>query len=160
MTLDLLSPATNEAIEDAERKLLSLPYSEFKPVECPLEHRFTPGVYCRIVTMPASAGGAYTAVIGHEHKTHHENVVLSGEALVSINGEVKRITAGDYFDSRPGVRKVLVILQTMKYMTIHPNPDNVTDIATLEEMFVHKSDSYLQHQEDLARLLELQNSYS
>lgn len=159
--------STNEVIERAEAALLGMPESEFVPFECPLEHRFTPGIYCRVITMPEAReaipdapDGSYMAIMGHEHLTHHENVVLSGEAIVSIDGEMRRIQAGDYFDSEPGVRKVLVILRTMKYMTIHPNPTNERDIEKLEAMFVRKSASYLHHHEDLARLLELQNSHS
>lgn len=133
---ELLARATNEAIEEAEGRLLE----QIDPleIECPLVHRFAPGVYMREVTMPAG-----TYVIGHEHLTEHGNVVLSGRALVSMNGEVAEVVAPQVFTSPAGLRKILIILEEMRFMTIHPNPADERDIDTLEAIFVRKSATYL-----------------
>lgn len=140
----ILSVATNEGIEEIEGKLIDQPQ-----IEAPLSHHFAPGIYMREICMPA---GVY--VIGHEHLTEHGNVVLSGKALVSMDGVISTIEAPHVFISRAGLRKVLIILEEMRFMTIHPNPTNERDIEKLEAMFVRKSATYLKYHEDLKKLLE------
>lgn len=105
----------------------------------PVTHRFQPGVYIREILMPAN-----TWVVGHVHNTTHWNVVVSGHALVSINGgEPKEIGPGDVFESESGAQKWLYIFAEepgapagsadMRFLTIHGNPDDCRDVATLEE---------------------------
>lgn len=107
-------------------------------VECPLTHHFAPGVYFREIFMPA---GAF--IIGHEHKTEHFNVVLSGKARVLIEGEWHDIAAPCVFVSKPGVRKVLEILEDMRWATIHATEE--TDMERLEELCIVKSATWLKH---------------
>lgn len=101
-----------------------------------VEHRFAPGVYLRTITMPK---GSY--IIGHKHNTHHANVVLTGTALVMMNGQIKVLKAGDVFNSDAGVRKLLFILEDCRWMTIHPT--TITDIPELERTLVTHSEMYL-----------------
>lgn len=42
-------------------------------VDCPVTHKFGPGIYIREVFLPA---GAF--VIGHHHNSEHMNVMLTG----------------------------------------------------------------------------------
>ena len=128
-------PAPNAAIERLEGRLLSLPQ-----VPMPLTHRFAPGVYLREIFMPAG-----TFVIGHEHKTEHFNVVLSGRARVLIEGAVVEIKGPAVFVSKPGVRKVLMILEDMRWATVHPTTE--TDLARLESELIIKSPLYLSARE-------------
>jgi hypothetical protein len=101
--------------------------------EMPLTHRFSPGIYCREVFMPAAPGGG-TYVVGHVHKTRHQNIVLTGRALVTIDGVTEEIVAPFVFESDAGAQKLLHIVEDMRWMTVHANPDNITDIPTLENM--------------------------
>lgn len=130
----------NARIAVVEAELLKLPQ-----VECPLEHRFAPGVYCREIFMPAG-----TFIIGQEHRTEHFNIVLSGKASVLIGDEVKVVLAPDIFVSKPGVRKVLYIHEDMRWATIHPT--DVTDVATLENILTVKTDAFLQYQAQVEKL--------
>lgn len=117
----------NRKIEQAEKALL-----EFPQLDCPLTHKFAPGVYLREIFMPAG-----TIVIGHEHKTAHFNVVLAGRARVMMDGVVEEIVAPCTFVSQPGVRKVLYILEDMRWATVHPTKE--TRIDKLERKLVKKS---------------------
>ena len=120
------------AIESVEAKMLTLPQ-----ITAPLEHMFAPGVYFRLVKMPT---GSF--IIGHEHTTKHINVVLSGKATVSCDGEVVDIVAPFAFVSEPGVRKVLLIHEEMIWGTIHPTDE--TDLQKLEDQLIIKSETFKQ----------------
>ena len=52
-----------------------------EPVELPLTHRFTPGLYAREIFMPAG-----TLLTSRIHNTAHPYVVLSGRAVTTIQG--------------------------------------------------------------------------
>jgi len=127
-------------IESIEAELLRLPQ-----VDCPLVHRFAPGVYLREIFMPAG-----TFIIGQQHKTEHFNIILRGRARVSIDGVVQIIEAPFTFVSHIDVRKVLYIEEDMVWQTVHPT--NETDLGKLEEQLIVKSASYQKHVEDLRAL--------
>jgi hypothetical protein len=125
---------TNDSIEKLEGRFLGLPQAKM-----PLKHLFAPGVYLREIFMPAG-----TFVIGHEHRTKHFNIVLTGKAVVMMDGVIQKIEAPCTFISEPGVRKVLYITEDMRWQTVHPT--NETCVEKLEEELIVKSDTFLQHQ--------------
>ena len=132
-----------DLIENLEEKLLCE-----KQVECPVTHRFAPGVYLREIFMPAG-----TFIIGQRHNTEHFNVITKGKALVRIDGVVETIQAGDTFVSEPNVRKVLYIQEDMVWQTIHPTEE--TDLDLLEDQIITKSNSYLEHEQQMLESREL-----
>ena len=131
----------NCSIERAEAELLKLPQ-----LDCPLTHKFAPGVYMREILMPA---GSF--IIGHEHKTEHFNVVLSGRARVMMDGVVEEIVGPCTFVSKPGVRKVLYILEDMRWATVHPTRE--TDLDKLDRKLIRKSEAWLSANE-MKQLME------
>lgn len=140
-------PATAQEIEALEARLLGE-----EQVDCPLIHRFTDGAYLREIEMPER-----TFIIGQKHKTRHFNMVLSGKAIAMIDGIVKQITAPFIFESAPGVRKVLYIIETMRWATLHITPE--TDMAKLEELLIEKSPAFLSHEiEEAKKLKEIMNA--
>jgi quercetin dioxygenase-like cupin family protein len=134
MELEIPS-SINSQIEAVEEQLLQL-----EQIDCPLVHRFAPNVYMREVTMPA---GSF--IIGHEHKTEHFNVVLTGKARVMIDGVIEDIIAPCVFVSKPAVRKVLYIVEEMKWATIHPTEE--TNLEILDSNLIKKSDSFVRYSE-------------
>lgn len=111
------------------RELAALPQTD-----CPLVHRFAPGVYLREISMPAD-----TIVIGRVHKTEHFNVILKGAALiVHDDGRREELRAPMTFVSKAGVQKVLYIIEDMIWQTIHVTPE--TDMAKLESDLVEPRD--------------------
>lgn len=95
-------------------------------------------MYIREIFMPKGI-----VVIGHEHKTEHWNIVITGRVLVSCNQELVAIEAPHCFRSAPGVRKVLRILEDTIWQTLHPT--NETDIDKLEKMLIVKSKTFEDH---------------
>lgn len=110
-------------------------------IAMPLTHHFAPGIYTREIFMPAG-----TFVIGHEHRTTHFNIVLTGRARVMMEADApaEEIVAPCIFVSGAGVQKVLLIEEDMRWLTIHTNPDDETDIATLEERLLNLSAAFLE----------------
>jgi hypothetical protein len=83
-------------------------------VDCPVTHRFSPGIYIREIFMPA---GSF--IIGERHSSRHENVIRQGKAALMIAGKNQIIDSTFTFESMEGARKVLYILEDMRFMTIH-----------------------------------------
>jgi hypothetical protein len=109
----------------------------------PVEHHFAPGVYAREIFMPAGS-----IVIGHEHRTEHLNIVLTGKARVFMGGEeLETITAPAIFKSAAGVRKVLHVIEAMRWMTIHPTPE--TDLDKLDAELIKPSETFKNHMKNL-----------
>ena len=133
-TIDMseLSTMINKKVEVLEGAMLQVPQTN-----CPNKHYFSPGVYVREIFMPAG-----TVVIGHEHKTRHLNIVSTGRARVMMNGVIKEIVAPVTFESEPGVRKVLHILEDMVWSTVHVT--KTTDLGELEEEMITKSETFLE----------------
>jgi hypothetical protein len=120
------------AVVDLKQKLAYLVH-EFKKidqVDCPVTHRYAPGVYLREIFMPAGS-----IVIGKIHKTEHFNILLSGSCLLRHDdGTVERLESPRTFVSKAGVQKVLYILTDMTWQTVHVTDE--TDLEKLEELLI------------------------
>lgn len=134
---------SNDRIELVEADLLSR-----SQIDCPLTHHFAPGVYMREILMPAG-----TFIIGHEHKTDHFNIILSGRAMAMISGKYFTLEAPASFRSEPGVRKVLFIQEDMRWITVHPTHE--TDLEKLADELIVKSQSFAKYHGDLEQLKKL-----
>lgn len=131
-TEELQRPLGIEVMERYEKELLSAGATDL-----PATNYSHDGILLREVFMPA---GSY--VCGHEHKTSHWNIVVSGKAIVSMNGEAYKVKAGDRFVSHPGVRKGLYIVEDMTWITVHHNPTDTVDNEEIEAAFVDKTEAY------------------
>jgi hypothetical protein len=104
--------------------------SQYPQTDCPVVHRFAPGVYLREVHMPAD-----TIVIGKIHKTEHFNILVKGACLiVHDDGRREELRAPMAFVSKAGVQKVLYITEDMIWMTVHVTAE--TDMARLESELI------------------------
>jgi quercetin dioxygenase-like cupin family protein len=139
---------SNLVIKDSAEKLDRLVdlISGLPQVECPLKEIFAPGVYYREIVMPADS-----VIVGHEHKTRHLNIVLSGKAEVVMDGSRILVQAGDVFVSEIGVRKALHILEETRWATIHPTEE--TEPAKLEELLINKRQIALKPSNPVGALL-------
>lgn len=135
---------TRKKIEAIEAKVLQM-----EQVPCPLTHIFSPGIYWREIFMPK---GAF--IIGHEHKTEHINVVLAGKASVLCDGKIMDIEAPMVFTSKAGVRKMLLIIEDMRFATVHATDE--TDIEKMVDLLAVKSGAFLEHEAAMKQLLEHQ----
>lgn len=139
--MNAVSPApptpTLERLAAEEAGLLALPQ-----LELPVKHLFAPGCYARELLMPAGS-----LVMGHEHKTEHFNVMLSGRMRVFMDGEVRDMVAPCICVSKAGTRKVALILVDVIWVTFHPTDE--TNVEKLESDLIVKSAAYLSHEQRL-----------
>lgn len=100
-------------------------------LEIPVTHRFYTEKceYWREITMRAGMTG-----VGHIHRQRHLNLVLSGHALVTWDGQAHEIKAPAIFWSEPGAQKAFQVFADFRLVTIHSNPDNLTDIMEIEKL--------------------------
>lgn len=107
--------------------------------ECNVYHHFHQGIYVREVHIPK---GAF--VIGHHHKTNHLNVFLKGKAtFIDAEGVVATMEAPMMFSSPPG-RKIAFAEEDMVWQNIFATEE--TNIEKLEDMFLDKTDYFLEQQ--------------
>lgn len=146
--VDALSP--NIEIHDSHRRIDHLELAmlhtaaanlDSTPVDLPVWHEFTPGLYRRTIFMPAG-----TLLTSRIHNTRHPYVVLAGAASVYISGKgVELIEAPHSGITEPGTRRVLYIHRDCIWVTFHPiNPDeeSVDDIderlTTIESRIIER----------------------
>jgi hypothetical protein len=127
-------------VETVEKRLLGLPQ-----VEVPLVHHFAPGVYLREAVMPAGA-----LVIGHKHKHAGLNIVLTGSALVKIDGKICEIKAPCIIKSEAGTRKIAYVIEEMRWLNIHPT--NETDLDAIEAEQIEKSAAFTEYEKTLQEM--------
>ena len=119
---------------------------EMVPPETPVRHIFAPGIYIRELRMKKGM-----MAIGHSHKVDHLNVMLSGRVIIlNDDGTTKELVAPCTFMGKPG-RKVGIIIEDVVWQNIYAT--NETDIETLEDTYIEKSDAFLASEEERKTLL-------
>jgi hypothetical protein len=114
-----MSESIDDKIDELESYMMDYP-----PVNCPLDHIFTPGLYTRTIFMPA--GSLITSLI---HKTEHQFIISAGIVLVKIReGEWQRLAAPYIGVTKPGTRRILYIEVDCLWTTCH-----ATDIQPKDE---------------------------
>jgi hypothetical protein len=84
--------------------------------QCPVVHRFTPGLYCREILIPA--GTLLTSAV---HKTMHPFVISAGIIRVQAEGEEPVTYEAPYTGvTTPGTRRLLYALTDVIWTTFHP----------------------------------------
>lgn len=100
--------------------------SNIQPVEAPVTHRFTPGLYIREIFMPA--GTVATTKI---HKTEHPYVISKGKVSVYVEGGgIDTIVAPFTGITKPGTRRLIYVHEDTVWTTFHVTPH--TDIKLIE----------------------------
>tara|TARA_R110002126_G_scaffold26555_2_gene89688 strand:+ start:1498 stop:2352 length:855 start_codon:yes stop_codon:yes gene_type:complete len=138
--IDRYDLQNSEDAEKVEAAMLSLPQAD-----CPVVHRFAPGLYIRELTVPA---GVF--VVGHHQKNRNLNIVLTGKFLMEVGGEMKEMSAPLFFVAEPG-RKSGYALETVVWQNIYATEE--TDIDKIEEMIFDKSKSWSDHKKENDMLL-------
>jgi len=126
----------HEAIDTLEQLMLGE-----VPVECPLTHRFTPGLYSREIFMPA--GSLITSKI---HRTEHPYVVSKGRCLVWIDGTGWVLIEAPHSGvTKPGTRRVLLILEDTVWTTFHPISEGESgDLEAIEARIIEPRTDHLE----------------
>lgn len=101
------------------------------PVEMPLTHRFTDGMYIREIFMPA--GSILTSKI---HKTNHPFVVSKGKCIVYDGNKLETITAPHTGITKPNTRRLLYIEEDTIWTTFHVTDKG--DVDEIEKDIIHE----------------------
>lgn len=124
-------------VDHLESEFLKMPQ-----VDCPVVHRFGPGIYIREVTVPAGS-----AAIGHKQRFPQMNVFLKGRVtVVNDDGSHTELVAPMTFVGPPG-RKVGYVHEDMLWQNVYATEE--TDIEKLEAMFLDKSEVWKEAQPKL-----------
>ncbi len=117
--------SNRDVIQNAAKAMIEkIESGEMVEQECPVIHRFSPGLYLREILMPKG-----TRIIGKIHATEHFNVVLTGSCTVITAEGREEITAPHTFISKAGVQKVVIVHEDCQWQTLH-----VTDKTDLDEI--------------------------
>lgn len=112
-----------DGVQRLEDVLLQLPQAEIRTI-----HTFYPGRYERTIIIPA-----WTVLSGAEHKTPYRVRLEQGVIAVNTDEGIKVLTALAEFDAPAGVKRIgRVFDNPVTWVDIYENPDNCTDIPTLE----------------------------
>lgn len=96
----------------------------YQPAECPVTHRFTPGLYIREIFIPAG-----TLLVTGTHRQTHPFVVSIGVARVHSEAEGWVEYAAPHTGiTTAGTRRLLYAATDVIWTTFHP-----TDKCTVEE---------------------------
>lgn len=105
-------------------------------INIPVRHIFSPGVYAREITVPA--GALITGVI---HKYPQINILSKGTIRVSVEDEIKELSASHTVVSDPGVKRIAFALTEVVWTTIVHT--HLTDVDEIErEFFAYSQDEY------------------
>jgi hypothetical protein len=106
--------------------------STCNPVECPVVHRFTPGMYIREIFMPAG-----TSVVSEIHMTEHPYVVSKGSVKVWTEHEGTVLIEAPFTGiTKPGTRRVLSTITDTIWTTFHSNPDDGTNVDAIKNRII------------------------
>lgn len=104
---------------------------QFPRRECPLVHRFVPGIYAREIFMPAG-----TFAVGKIHLHDHISVILGDVSFASTHEGVQRVTGMETFTCSAGIKRAVFCHADTWWTTFHPNPTNTRDLAELERLLI------------------------
>ena len=143
-TLELDAP--RPPVTEAQVQMLEAELLKYPQPDCPVVHRFAPGLYIRELTIPAD-----TFVIGHKQKMPQLNLMLAGRIiLTNEDGTRTELVAPQMFVGPPG-RKIAYAVETVIWQNIYPTTE--TDVATLEATYLDKSYAWQTAQRDQQMLL-------
>jgi quercetin dioxygenase-like cupin family protein len=111
-------------------------------VEIPIEHHFAPGVYARVIHIPAGV-----VLTGKIHKTLHMCILAQGTVHITVdNGEQSEVYEGFcIFNAPAGSKKAIYAETDAVFINVHPTDS--TDLEEIEEEFIAPSYEALERDE-------------
>jgi len=117
-----------------ESVLGSMPGAKFDDDACPLKHTFTDGLYIREMRAPKGMLN-----VSKLHKTTHPYFILKGEFSVLTENGMKRIKAPYTGITKAGTKRIVYFHEDTTWITVHPNPNNETDLEKIEDELIAKN---------------------
>lgn len=141
---------TRENILNLEAAIKNLPDSigEQEALETLNDHVFAPGVYARVMTLPAGM-----TVVGKIHKYAHICLITHGTVKIVSEFDSGVYSAPRIWISEPGVKRTLHALSDFQMVNILPNPSDTQDLDEIDAKVIAKNykdlDSFLNDNGDL-----------
>ena len=99
-------------------------------VQCPITHRFVPGMYIREIFMPKN-----TVLTSKIHKHEHPYVILKGVCEVFTDAGGTVLLEAPHMGITPaGTRRVLRIIEDTTWVTFHRT--DKTDLEEIEDEII------------------------
>lgn len=118
-----------KSVIEAEKFMVEQPQ-----VDCPVFHKFSPGLYIRELHMPKDS-----IVLGHYQRFEQLCFLTKGTLIFhNEDGSNTEMSAPQVFTA-PAGRKLAFVVEDAIFTNVHVNPDNETDIDKLEERYLDKS---------------------
>lgn len=137
---DITPKQLRDQIHAFEGEIRKLP-----PVECPVKHHFSDGLYAREMFIPKG-----TVVTGKIHKYTNLNIMSKGKLSIRTETGVVTVEAPFTVVSPPGTKRIAYAHEDTVWTTIHAT--NEKDVDAIEHYFVAQDEpEYL----EFCRLLEL-----
>jgi len=121
-------------MNEFEAVLGSMPGAKFGDDACPLKHTFADGLYIRQMIAPKGMLN-----VSKLHKTTHPHFILEGEFSVLTEDGLVRVKAPYFGITKAGTKRIVYFHANTVWITIHPNPDNGTDLVKIEERLIAKT---------------------
>lgn len=99
------------------------------PIDIPVKHHFSQGVYAREITIPAGV-----TLVGKIHKFQQLNILSKGQMLVTTDDGVRRVKAPFTVVSPPGTKRAAYALTECVWTTIHGTDE--TDVDIIEAQYI------------------------
>ena len=144
------SAVVREAIFRLENWIKEQPGSGLEESGITWVHRFTPGMYTREMIVPAGC-----MLTGAIHKTEHISIMLTGRMLIPhpVTGKTIEISAPIVEVAQPGIKRVGVALEEVRWLTMHPT--ELTDVDEIIELITTNDFAEVAHLVDQSdRLIE------
>jgi len=101
-------------------------------------HYFSDGLYVREMFCKKDYFG-FTVI----HNTANPLFLMKGKVAFSSEDGVDELTAPMFILTKPGTKRVFYLLEDSVIVTVHPNPDGLTDLDEVEKkMFSCNWDQY------------------
>lgn len=101
-------------------------------------HYFTDGMYLRSLFIPEGV-----VCVGEVHRHSHFTILAEGKSkIVSQDGDLE-VEAPYVFISTPLAKRSVYAITDCTWITVHLNPENETDIETVENQHVIKDEKEL-----------------
>ena len=129
-------PGTPECVALDRVQAMMMQYPQ---VDCPVVHRFTPGLYIREIHVPAG-----TVTITKIHLTEHPYVITKGKVSIwTDSGGIERHEAPYLGVTKAGTRRMIKHHTDTVLTTFHPTIE--TDVDKIEEQIIlpHEPDPEL-----------------
>lgn len=127
--------------------------SKLPQVDCPLIHRFTPGMYTREIFMPKG-----TLIVSKIHKTEHPYVITKGVVSVWIEGVGVQLFKAPYVGvTKPGTRRILFIHENCSWMTFHATNHKTPKDAETDIIYNPEKDEQIEIQSEVLKQLQEEN---